>query len=294
MRERNKKLTAKEVANREVELDKAVRQRLRSGEELVPIRDEDGNCIECGVGQVDVNVVIAESDPDKVLDEEHAPGCIMKRVEREIQLARGEWLDVTQKIPPAQAEYDAAQAAEAKYDNYDKPLPEKVAKRTDHALQILFGWMDRKVVLENTIKKLQSPAEHERRRETNNRLKEVRKVAASNNKKQTARDQGVPASYLGANGNFKPGLDARYKSDLITSALGEKIGDKGLHQFTRDSALERLEQRGWLPHLEKAKKSRDAKAAKKAANVKATPRKRSTSRSSSPRKSSSRSTKKAA
>lgn len=245
-----------------VELAEAVLRRVKDREELVPLRDEDGACIECDA------------------TEGHEVGCVLKTAEEEIDRCKAEWVDVVSKIAPAQKVYDDAVAAESKYNNYDKPLPEKIAKATDHALSSLHAWMDRKVVLEHTIKRLQSPAEIERRREVNNRIREVKKVAAENNKKETARDQGVPGSYLGANGNFKPGMDARYKSDLITSALGEKITDKGLHQFTKESALERLQQRGWMSHLEKAKKSREDKAAKKAAaareKAKATPARRST------------------
>jgi hypothetical protein len=248
-----------------VELAEAVLRRLKEREEIVSLRNDDGSCIECGA------------------TEEHEAGCVLRTLETEVEKAKAEWHEVVSKIAPAQAAYDQAFAAEGKYKDHDKPLPEKVASATDKTMSALFSWMDRKVVLENQLKKLQSPGEIERRRQVNNRLKEVRKVASENNKKETARDQGVPGSYLGAGGNFKPGMDARYKSDLITSALGEKIDDKGLHQFTRDSALERLEQRGWLPHLEKAKQSRAAKAAKKLEKSKATPRV-TTKKATSPRK----------
>lgn len=238
-----------------VELAEAVLRRLKDREELVPLRNADGACTECGAGEG-----------------EHEPGCIFKKLEHEVELAKEEWVEVCAKIGPAQEEYNKALDEEDKHKDFDKPLPAEVEKATDRTVHALWAWMDRKVVLENTIKKLQSPQEIERRRNTSNHLKEVRKVA--NNKKETAKDQGVPGTYLGAGGNFKPGLDARFKSDLITSALGEKIGPEGMHQFTRDAALEFLAKRGWLPHLEKAKKSRDAKAAKKAekAKAKATPR----------------------
>lgn len=242
-----------------IELAEAVLKRLKDRETIVPVRNEDGSCIECGV--VD----------------EHETGCVLRTLEQEIENIKTEWVDVTDKVAPAQEAYDKAIAVEGKYTNYDKPLPEDVAKATDRARSLLFGWIDRKAVLERQLAKLQSPGEVERRREVNNRLKEVRKVASSNSKKESARDQGVPGTYLSASGNFKPGLDARYKSDLIASALGEKIVEgKGLHQFTKESALERLQQRGWMPHLAKAKASREAKAAKKAEKAKATPARRST------------------
>lgn len=241
----------------QAELDAAVRLRLKDREELMSLRNEDGSCIECGAS---------------VEEEEHAADCVIKRLEREVNEATKEWFVVVEKIPAAQVAYDDAVAAEAKYDSGDKPLPDKMAHKTDHTLGALFGWLDRKVVLEHRIKKLQSSKEIERRRSTSNRLKEVRRVASNGQKKESAKDQGVPGTYLSANGNFKPGLDARYKSDLITSALGEKIGPNGMHQYTQENALERLAQRNWLPFLEKAKASRAAKAEKKLEAAKATPR----------------------
>jgi hypothetical protein len=268
--------TAKEIKNLEAELDRNVLGRLKDNEKIVPIRNDDGTCVECGQAELDVHEIL-----DKDGENPHEAGCIMRKIEREIQNARAEWLEVVTKIPEAQAEYDAAVAAETKYKNPDKAIPDKVVHQTETKVAALWGWMDRKVVLENTIKKCLSPVEHERRRNISNRLQEVRRVATNGKKKETARDQGVPGTYLGANGNFKPGLDARYKSDLITSALGEKIGPKGLHQFTKESALERLAQRNWLPHLEKAKKNREAKAAKETAKAKATPARRSSSKKSS-------------
>lgn len=259
-----------------VELAEAVLRRLKERESLVQLRNKDGTCAECGAAP-----------------EEHEPGCIFKKIESEIALAQKEWVEVVAKIGPAQAEYDKAAAKESKYRG-DKALPEDVAKATERTVETLWAWMDRKVVLENTIKKLQSTQEIERRRNTSNQLKEVRRVAAENSKKETARDQGVPGTYLSANGNFKPGLDARYKSDLIKSAMGEKIDDKGLHQFTKDSALERLEQRGWLGHLEKAQKNRDEKAKKAAEKAKATPRASRSTKKSSTKTPAKRSTRKAA
>lgn len=242
-----------------VELAEAVLKRLKDREEIVALRNEDGSCVEC-----------------EAKGEEHEVGCPIRTLEKEIQDVKNEWGDVVGKIGPAQIEYDKARAAEDKHDNYDKLLPDDVRVRSDRAQTALFAWLDRKVVLEKKLVKLQSADEIERRKSVNNRMKEIR--VASNSKKETARDQGVPNTYLGANGNFKPGMDARYKSDLIASVLDGKIGDKGLHQFTKESAMERLQQRGWMPHLAKAKASREAKAAKKAAEkAKAKPARASSS-----------------
>jgi hypothetical protein len=238
-----------------VELAEAVLKRLKD-KQLVALRNEDGACIECQA------------------IEGHETGCVLRTLETEIENTKSEWAEVTSKIGPAQKEYDRAIGVEYKDKRFDKPLPEDVVKATDKAQSTLFAWMDRKVVLEKQLAKLQSADEVERRRQVNNRIKEIR--VASNSKKETAKDQGVPGTYLGPSGNFKPGMDARYKSDLIASILDGKIGPKGLHHFTKESAMERLQQRDWLGHLEKAKKSREAKAAKKEEKAKATPRARST------------------
>ena len=92
-------------------------------------------------------------------------------------------------------------------------------------------------------------------------------MPSTKTKKPTAKDQGVPDAYLADNGNFKPGLDARYKSDLITSILGEK-NPKSLHTFEAADAQKRLEQRGWQGFLAKAKIAREAAVAKKASRAK--------------------------
>lgn len=79
--------------------------------------------------------------------------------------------------------------------------------------------------------------------------------------KQTARDQGFPDVYLSEGGNFKPGKDARAKSDLIKSALG--ITDDSMeHKFTVDEAMALLQARNWVPFLTAKKESLEAKAAK--------------------------------
>lgn len=82
-------------------------------------------------------------------------------------------------------------------------------------------------------------------------------------KKQTAAERGVPAVYLGAGGNFKPGGDAQYKSDLIATVLGRT--KTFLHKFTPADAHKRLEEMGWLNHLAKSQKAEQAKAERKAA-----------------------------
>jgi hypothetical protein len=88
-------------------------------------------------------------------------------------------------------------------------------------------------------------------------------MMATGTKKSKVDNSNVPPEYLGTNGKFKPGLDARYKSDLVLSVLGE-TSDKSLHKFSKQAAEERLKERGWLAFLDKARAVREAREAKKA------------------------------
>jgi hypothetical protein len=74
--------------------------------------------------------------------------------------------------------------------------------------------------------------------------------------KVTARDQGVPEVYLSESGSFKPGYDAKLKSDLLNAVLGSGT----LHTFTEEEALAVLTSRGWLPFLETSRTARERKA----------------------------------
>lgn len=101
-----------------------------------------------------------------------------------------------------------------------------------------------------------------------NSHKENRNMAKTENakpaaapKKPTAKDQGVPAVYLGANGNFKPGLDARLKSDLVAAILG--IENKGaLATFTKETAEKLIKARGWQGFVDTKQRVLEAKTAK--------------------------------
>ena len=76
-------------------------------------------------------------------------------------------------------------------------------------------------------------------------------------KKVTARDQGIPEVYLSEAGTFRPGYDAKLKSDLIVAVLG----DGRLHDWDADEAMRVLTERGWLPMLEASRAARVRKAA---------------------------------
>jgi hypothetical protein len=80
-------------------------------------------------------------------------------------------------------------------------------------------------------------------------------------KTKTARDQGVPDVYLSEKGTFRPGMDARYKSDLVHAALGLD-NPKALATFDPADARKRLKQRNWLGFLPSKKTAPKAKAVK--------------------------------
>lgn len=80
--------------------------------------------------------------------------------------------------------------------------------------------------------------------------------ASGKAKKQTARDQGVPEAYLSESGAFRPGYDAKLKSDLLTAVLGSGV----LHVFSEEEALAVLTSRGWLPFLATSRAARERKA----------------------------------
>lgn len=74
-------------------------------------------------------------------------------------------------------------------------------------------------------------------------------------KRPIARDLDVPAEYLGDNGRFRPGYDAKYKSDLIKTALGTDTAPAD-----REAAVAQLVKLGWGTHLDKATQLQIAKA----------------------------------
>lgn len=63
------------------------------------------------------------------------------------------------------------------------------------------------------------------------------------------KNEGVPDEFLKfPGGPFKAGYDAKYKSLLVKCALGKS------KRFSRREAEERLRVRGWLHHLDKARR----------------------------------------
>jgi len=126
------------------------------------------------------------------------------------------------------------------------------------------------------IQTLRHPSELERRvnsvlanKESIRRLRMSEQETAS--KKPTPRDQGFPDVYLSESGKFRIGMDARAKSDLVASVVGditpEDLGN-ALHCFTEDEAVKLLEARGWTGFLERKQQILAEKTAAKEARAK--------------------------
>jgi hypothetical protein len=74
-------------------------------------------------------------------------------------------------------------------------------------------------------------------------------------KAKTARDLGVPDAYLGPEGKFRPGADARLKSDLILRALNQPAPN-ALVPFSRQAATKLLAKfPQWKPTLDRKKQA---------------------------------------
>lgn len=89
--------------------------------------------------------------------------------------------------------------------------------------------------------------------------------------KKTAADLGVPAQYLGPNGKFRPGMDARLKSDLILTAL-DQPAPKALVAWSQPDAIKQLAKfPQWKPFLDRKRESlaKQAKAAEEREAAKA-------------------------
>jgi hypothetical protein len=94
--------------------------------------------------------------------------------------------------------------------------------------------------------------------------------------KKTAADLGVPKAYLSPTGTFKPGMDARLKSDLILAVL-DQPAPNALVKWTKPKAvvlLARFPQ--WKPFLDKKREilARPKPTAKAKPVAKRTTRKR--------------------
>lgn len=158
------------------------------------------------------------------------------------------------------------EAAERRYEQTEDPADQEEWQRLHRRLVTA---INRGVAISERLQVLHSAGEIERR--VSNRLAQKKRINAlrerSNMAKETARDQGVPDEYLNEAGNFRIGMDARLKSDLVNSAVGaitkEKPGNS-LHVFTEKQATELLQKRDWMGFLDRKREIIQADGAKKA------------------------------
>lgn len=162
----------------------------------------------------------------------------------------------------AVAEQDAAWKEIA--DNHDRvdEAPDEMLQRAQTADELVAACRGNSnktnatiAQLERSISRLNDPAEQQRRRESSARLSSLK------GDRQMSDNSSIHQDYLSESGRFKPGLDARYKSDLVKSALGISDGEN-LHTYEPEDAVARLEARSWLPFLEKKKAALAAQAAR--------------------------------
>jgi hypothetical protein len=208
----------------------------------------------------------------------------MADVEDEVKEIQDKTRELKAQLPELQRAKDEA------YDKYAGPGVDLDAKseESEEAGRLYELAFKRQLAVTDAIKrnekeveKLRSPEEFDRRMEQSinaqGGIKRMTETAAKP-KKQTAKDRGVPDVYLNAEtGNFKVGADARYKSDLVSSALGLDDSSR-LMDFDAKDAEARLTERGWMSFLdrkreiiaEKERKSAErAKEREEAARVKA-------------------------
>lgn len=194
----------------------------------------------------------------------------MAEIEDEVAELLAKTADLKVQLP------ELTQAKDEAWDAFRGPDPgasldESAGQRYEQAFTREMSVLDAIKKNERRIKELRSPDEFDSRMEQHINAKGgIRKMTeqATKPKKQTARDRGVPEVYLNEEtGNFKVGADARYKSDLVTSAL-EQEDDSRLMTFDPKDAVKRLQERGWMTFLDRKKEILAEKQAKAEARAK--------------------------
>lgn len=174
---------------------------------------------------------------------------------------------------PTKAKMEQADAARREADRFHKQLT---------------GVFDAITRTKAQIAQLDSPraiAEREAKLETRQRLGNLKeRTMADKTKKATAKDQGFPSVYLNDKGAFRPGMDARAKSDLICKVLGITSKDSILPaNVSAAKAEELIQARGWVGFLTRKREilaEREAAAAAKAEAKKNKPKPAAKKRSS--------------
>jgi hypothetical protein len=197
---------------------------------------------------------------------------IMAEIEAEVAEVEDRTRELKKQLP------ELTKAKDDAWDEYAGPAANKdkgdeaAGQKYEQAFTREMGVMD--AIKRNglRISTLRSPDEFDRRMtEAINKKGGIKRMTEEatkeRTKKPTARDRGVPEIYLNAEtGNFKVGADARYKSDLVSSALG--IPDESrLQDFEPKDAEKRLAERDWTPFLERKREilaEKERKAAERA------------------------------
>lgn len=185
---------------------------------------------------------------------------VRERLDSEIAEQQAKIPKIEALLPEAQVEYDAAWDAwmdDARAHPHDETSPE-ISARTDAASRRMFGLYDSIHAVRQRIVRLEAPIEFEQRMQTHQRINALRERSTTM-AKETAKDQGVPKEYLNDAGNFRIGMDARLKSDLVAAAL-EIEQPEALHSFTVAEATKLLKTRGWMRFLDRKKEILAAKA----------------------------------
>jgi hypothetical protein len=156
----------------------------------------------------------------------------------------------------AKGEYDKAA------DRAEKTHKPEDIRKAENLHQRVVSLADQGTAQSQKLRILKTDEERERRVQSKSITNErIKKMTATKTTKETAKDQGFPAKYLGSNGNFKPGFDARAKSDLINAILGLPNGN-ALVKFSVEDAEKLIAVRGWESFVEKKRKIEAEKTAK--------------------------------
>jgi hypothetical protein len=116
---------------------------------------------------------------------------------------------------------------------------------------------------QDRIDRVRSNRELAKRTTTYGRINTMAATATKSNKK-TAKDLGVPDVYLGPNGAFYPGGDARLKSDLILAILEQDAPDAKMEWSKADAMKLFKKFPQWAPFLTRKEEILKAKADKAA------------------------------
>lgn len=117
------------------------------------------------------------------------------------------------------------------------------------------------------LEDLNDPRQIEKRAEQRARLTNLkeRRMAEKKTSKSTAKDQGFPSVYLADNGNFKVGMDAAAKGDMVSALVGQKKKD-ARYDFTTPEGLKLaqklIDARGWQGFVTKRQAKIEADKAK--------------------------------